>query len=427
MAIQTLASQTGAKPARIRRVQNVTLVLLFIAGIVNFLDRSSLSVAGEAIRGDLGLSATEFGVLLSAFSLSYGFAQLPSGMLLDRFGPRIVLGAGLIFWSLMQALTGMVNSFSHFILLRIGLGIGEAPFMPAGVKSINDWYVQKERGTAVGIFNSSTVLGQAIAPPALVLMQIAWGWRTMFVVIGLAGIVVGLYWYAWYRNRAQFDLQQDERLYLAAPVQARPTLNFSEWLGLFKRRTTWGMILGFSGVNYTGWLYIAWLPGYLQAQQGLSLAKTGWVAAIPFLAAAVGMWVNGIVVDALARRGYDLAKTRKTAIVVGLLLSALGTLLVVQSSSPAQAVAFISMALFCVHFAGTSAWGLVQVLVSEQKVASVAAIQNFGSFVFASFAPVVTGWVVDTTHSFNLALVIAACVTFTGALCYFFIVKDPIH
>ena len=427
MDVDVSTSVAGNKPQRIRRIQTVTLVLLFMAGIVNFLDRSSLSVAGEAIRGELGLSATEFGVLLSAFSLSYGFSQLPSGILLDRFGPRIVLGAGLIFWSLMQALTGMVNSFSHFILMRIGLGIGEAPFMPAGVKSITDWYAQKERGTALGIFNSSTVIGQAIAPPALVLMQLAWGWRTMFVIIGVAGILVGICWYAWYRNRAQFDLQQDERLYLAAPVQARPTLNFSEWLGLFKRRTTWGMILGFSGVNYTGWLYIAWLPGYLQAQQGLSLAKTGWVAAIPFLAAAVGMWVNGIVVDALARRGYELAKTRKTAIVVGRLLSALGTLLVVQSSSPAQAVAFISMALFCVHFAGTSAWGLVQVLVSEQKVASVAAIQNFGSFVFASFAPVVTGWVVDTTHSFNLALVIAACVTFTGALCYFFIVKDPIH
>ncbi len=143
MAIETLAARTGATPLRIRRVQKITLTLLFIAGIVNFLDRSSLSVAGEAIRADLGLSATEFGVLLSAFSLSYGFAQLPSGILLDRLGPRIVLGAGLIFWSAMQALTGMVNSFSHFILLRIGLGIGEAPFMPAGVKSINDWYAQK--------------------------------------------------------------------------------------------------------------------------------------------------------------------------------------------------------------------------------------------------------------------------------------------
>lgn len=335
MDVDVSTSVAGNKPQRIRRIQTVTLVLLFMAGIVNFLDRSSLSVAGEAIRGELGLSATEFGVLLSAFSLSYGFSQLPSGILLDRFGPRIVLGAGLIFWSLMQALTGMVNSFSHFILMRIGLGIGEAPFMPAGVKSITDWYAQKERGTALGIFNSSTVIGQAIAPPALVLMQLAWGWRAMFVIIGVAGI--------------------------------------------------------------------------------------------PFLAAAVGMWVNGIVVDRLAKKGYDLAKTRKTAIVCGLMMSALGTLLVVQSSSPAQAVAFISMALFCVHFAGTPAWGLVQVMVSETKVASIAGIQNFGSFVFASFAPIVTGWVVDTTHSFNLALVIAACVTFTGALCYFFIVKDRIE
>ena len=335
MDVDVSTSVAGNKPQRIRRIQTVTLVLLFMAGIVNFLDRSSLSVAGEAIRGELGLSATEFGVLLSAFSLSYGFSQLPSGILLDRFGPRIVLGAGLIFWSLMQALTGMVNSFSHFILMRIGLGIGEAPFMPAGVKSITDWYAQKERGTALGIFNSSTVIGQAIAPPALVLMQLAWGWRAMFVIIGVAGI--------------------------------------------------------------------------------------------PFLAAAVGMWVNGIVVDRLAKKGYDLAKTRKTAIVCGLMMSALGTLLVVQSSSPAQAVAFISMALFCVHFARTSAWGLVQVMVSETKVASIAGIQNFGSFVFASFAPIVTGWVVDTTHSFNLALVIAACVTFTGALCYFFIVKDRIE
>lgn len=286
MDVDVSTSVAGNKPQRIRRIQTVTLVLLFMAGIVNFLDRSSLSVAGEAIRGELGLSATEFGVLLSAFSLSYGFSQLPSGILLDRFGPRIVLGAGLIFWSLMQALTGMVNSFSHFILMRIGLGIGEAPFMPAGVKSITDWYAQKERGTALGIFNSSTVIGQAIAPPALVLMQLAWGWRAMFVIIGVAGI--------------------------------------------------------------------------------------------PFLAAAVGMWVNGIVVDRLAKKGYDLAKTRKTAIVCGLMMSALGTLLVVQSSSPALAVAFISMALFCVHFAGTSAWGLVQVMVSETKVASIAGIQNFG-------------------------------------------------
>ena len=239
MAIETLAARTGATPLRIRRVQKITLTLLFIAGIVNFLDRSSLSVAGEAIRADTGLSATEFGVLLSAFSLSYGFAQLPSGILLDRPGPRIVLGAGLIFWSAMQALTGMVNSFSHFILLRIGLGIGEAPFMPAGVKSINDWYAQRERGTAVGIFNSSTVLG-GYRPAGPGHHAVGPGWRTMFVVIGLAGIVVGLCWYVGYRNRRQFTLQEEEQQYLASEEAARPALKFSEWLALFKRRTTRG-------------------------------------------------------------------------------------------------------------------------------------------------------------------------------------------
>lgn len=414
------------KPSRIKTIQTVTLALLFIAGIVNFLDRSSLSVAGEAIRGELGLSATEFGVLLSAFSLSYGIAQLPSGILLDKFGPRIVLGAGLIFWSAMQVLTGAVNSFSHFILLRIGLGIGEAPFMPAGVKSITNWFVQRERGKALGLFNSSTVLGQAIAPPALVMMQIAWGWRTMFVVIGVAGILVGLCWYAWYRNRADFALTDEEREYLSAPVTSQPKLRLNEWFGLFKLRTTWGMILGFSGVNYTGWLYIAWLPGYLQVAQGFSLAKTGWVSALPFLAAAIGMWVNGIVVDTFAKKGFPLARVCKLSIVCGLILSALGTLLVVRSTTPMEAVAAICMALFCVHFAGTSAWALVQAMVSETKVASVAAIQNFGSFVFASFAPIVTGWVVDTTHSFNLAFIIAACVTFAGALCYLLIVKQKI-
>ncbi len=142
MDVDVSTSVAGNKPQRIRRIQTVTPVLLFMAGIVNFLDRSSLSVAGEAIRSELGLSATEFGFAFCIFSVLW-FSQLPSGILLDRFGPRIVLGAGLIFWSLMQALTGMVNSFSHFILMRIGLGIGEAPFMPAGVKSITDWYAQK--------------------------------------------------------------------------------------------------------------------------------------------------------------------------------------------------------------------------------------------------------------------------------------------
>ena len=418
-----------AKTARIKKIQTISLTLLFFAGIINFLDRGSLSIANEAIRADLGLSAMQFGFLLSAFSLSYGISQLPSGLLLDRFGPRIVLGAGLIFWSTMQGMAGMVHNFWQFIALRIGLGIGEAPFMPSGVKVVNDWFSSKERGMPMGIFNSSTTIGQAFAPPILVALMLAFGWRMMFVIIGVAGIMIGVCWYAYYRNRESMDLSDDDLKYLNSGREEKPKqqVTLKEWGALFKRRTVWGMILGFSGVNYTGWLYLAWLPGYLQAERGLSLANTGWVAAIPFIFGAMGMLVNGMVADRLATKGYSQMGSRKFLICLGLVLSAVCTLLVVQSTTTTMAVMFISLALFFVHFAGTSCWGLVQVVTPSKMVASVSSIQNFGSFIFASFAPIVTGWVLDTTGSFNWALIVCSMVTFGGALAYFFIVKDPLE
>ncbi len=428
-SLDSILPETLARSHKIKRIQTISLSLLFMAGIINFLDRGSLSIANQAIRGDLGLSGTEFGFLLSAFSLSYGISQLPSGILLDRFGPRIVLGGGLLFWSVMQALAGSVNSFSHFIMLRIGLGIGEAPFMPSGVKVVNDWFNVKKRGLPMGIFNSSTTLGQAFAPPILVALMLAFGWRMMFLIIGVAGIAVALCWCAWYRNRDQMALSTEDRAYLdqGSKPAVKTRLSLGEWGALFKRRSVWGMLLGFSGVNYTAWLYLAWLPGYLQAERGLSLANTGWVAAIPFLFGSLGMLVNGVVADRLAQKGYSLLKSRKALICFGLVCSAACTLLVIQSSSTAMAVAFISLALFFIHFAGTSAWGLVQVIAPSRMVASVSSIQNFGSFIFASFAPIVTGWVLDTTGSFNWALVVCSCVTFAGALSYFFIVKDPLE
>ncbi len=250
----------------------------------------------------------------------------------------------------------------------------------------------------------------------------------MFVVIGLAGIVVGLCWYVGYRNRRQFTLQEEEQQYLASEEAARPALKFSEWLALFKRRTTRGMILGFSGVNYTGWLYIARLPGYLQAQQGLSPARTGWVAAIPFLAAAVGMWVNGLGGRCHWRAEATIRRkpAKRRLLSVWCCRRWAPCWWCNRPRQPEGGGFYLHGAVLRSFCRDVRPRGLVQVMVAEHKVASVAAIQNFGSFVFASFAPIVTGWVVDTTHSFNLALVIAAGVTFAGALCYFFIVKTRI-
>ena len=160
------------RSTRIKRIQTTAMLLLFFAAVINYLDRSSLSVANLTIREELGLSATEIGALLSVFSLAYGIAQLPCGPLLDRKGPRLMLGLGMFFWSLFQAMSGMVHSFTQFVLVRIGMGIGEAPMNPCGVKVINDWFNIKERGRPMGFFNAASTIGVAVSPPILAAMML---------------------------------------------------------------------------------------------------------------------------------------------------------------------------------------------------------------------------------------------------------------
>lgn len=419
---------SSGKTDKIKKIQKTAMFLLFAAVVINFLDRSSLSVANSTIRSEMGLSATEIGLLLSAFSLAYGFAQLPCGALLDRKGPRIMLGIGMFFWSLFQAMCGVVTNLTQFILVRIGLGIGEAPMNPCGVKVINDWFNIKERGLPMGVFNAASTIGLAISPPILTAMMLAFGWRGMFITIGLLGIFLSIGWYMVYRNRENVELTQHELNYLnhGSVNSNREPLNFKEWRSLFKNRTMWGMMLGFSGINYTAWLYLAWLPGYLQNTYHLDLKSTGLLSAIPFLFGAAGMLINGFVTDELVNRGLSPLKSRKFCIVLGMLLSACFTYVVPNATTTNSAVLLIGMALFCIHFAGTSCWGLIHVAVASRMTASVGSIQNFASFIFASFAPVITGWILDTTKSFSLALTICSCVTVLGALSYIFIVKDPI-
>ncbi len=304
---------TLQRSSRIKKIQTTAMILLFLAAVINYLDRSSLSVANLTIRQELGLNATEIGALLSVFSLAYGIAQLPCGPLLDRKGPRIMLGLGMFFWSLFQALSGMVHSFTQFVLVRIGMGIGEAPMNPCGVKVINDWFNIKERGRPMGFFNAASTIGVAVSPPIPCRNDAD------------DGLALDVYHYRHtrdlYRYRLVYALSQpggspltaDEQAYLnAGSVNVRrDPLSFAEWRSLFKNKTMWGMMLGFSGINYTAWLYLAWLPGYLQTAYNLDLKSTGFMAAIPFLFGAAGMLINGYVTDWLVKGGMAPIKSRK--------------------------------------------------------------------------------------------------------------------
>ena len=256
--------------------------------------------------------------------------------------------------------------------------------------------------------SSSQTFGLAIAPPLLTVLMLHIGWRAMFMVLGAAGLPVALLWALLHRSRGT-TMHSEE---LAGPP---PKKVLSK---LLRQRTVWGMMLGFGGINYTAWLYISWLPGYLQTERHMSLAKSGWLAAVPFLAGACGMLCSGFAVDWLARRGSRIATVHRVQLVVGMLLSAVCTLLVSRSDTNAEAVTCISFAFFFIQFAGTSGWGYVQAVSPPGYVASLGALQNFASFVIASAAPVVTGALLDSTHSFTLSFMVCAGVTLLGALSY---------
>ena len=188
----------------------------------------------------------------------------------------------------------------------------------------------------------------------------------------------------------------------------------------------WGMMLGFGGINYTVWLYMSWMPNYLEAEHHISVAATGVIAIIPFLCGAIGMFLSGLIADFLVRRGLPAITTHRMLLVTGMTCSAICTLLVEHIPGATGAAFGIGMALFFTYLAGNSGWGLVQSVAPSGAVASVGTIQNFGSFVCASFAPLLTGWLLDRTHSFHLTLIICAMVSAMGALSYLLLVKDAI-
>ncbi|WP_347558212.1 MFS transporter [Robbsia sp. KACC 23696] len=416
------------KSARLKHTQRIAVLFLTVAGVVNYLDRSTLSIANHSVSQELHLSGAQIGLLLSAFSLAYAFAQLPVGALLDRFGSRVMLGLGMLVWSVAQLAGGFIQTLNHFIVARVVLGAAEAPLFPAGAKVVNEWFSVHERGGPTGTFIASSTIAPMIAPPLLTVIMLSLGWRTMFIVMGVLGILVAIGWYLIYRNRGEVTLTDDEVRYLdqndAVQESRGAGLSFAEWGGLFKLPNTWGMIFGFMGVIYMVWLYLTWLPGYLETERHISIAHTGWLVAIPYIFGTLGMGGSGHIADYLLRRGMAPIRSRKWPVCIGLIGAAAFTIPAAFTPSTALAITYISLAMFFVNLASGSAWALVSVAAPRHLVASLGSLQNFGGYLGGSFAPVITGIVVDQTHSFVNALLISAAIAFAAALVYLFVVRE---
>jgi MFS family permease len=418
-----------------RRRQLVTLGFLMLAGVLNYLDRTSLSIANPVIRREMSLSGTQMGGLLAAFSLAYGLGQIPAGTLVKRFGFRSVLGVSMIAWSAAQGMTSLVRSNAGFQALRALLGLGESPFFPASLDAVQSSFAPARRGRAMSLINTSTIIGQALAPPALTVLMLWAGWRGMFAMIGTAGLVFAVVWLAFGARRSGHVAEKTAgktasktALGGESPVRfsLRNLIADPDLLDLLRTRTMLGMMLGFGGINYSAWLYLTWLPGYLASEYHLTLGPTGMISGIPFAAGAVGMITSGILTDMKVGDQRQLMTHRRNLIVAGMVLSAGCTALVARATSLGMAVAAISMAVLFIHFAGTAAWNLIHVASPARLSAQVGALQSMGSYAIASAGPVITGWLLDRTHSFHIALLICSVVTTAGSVAYLTMTLKPI-
>ncbi|AQS87841.1 hypothetical protein AA101099_0176 [Neoasaia chiangmaiensis NBRC 101099] len=393
----------------------LVLILLMIAGCVSYADRSALAIAGMAIRGDLGLSYVALGWGLSSFAWGYLLFQLPAGILSDRLGGRLLLGGGLVFWSAAQIASGFMHGATGLFVSRLFLGLGETPLFLAGTRILTLWYPPARRATAIGMFNASASLGPAIAPPILVTIMHGWGWRSMFVTLGLVGVVLGLTWWAIYRDPSTARAAGPEEVARPTPVGA----SLGATLGAIVRQpAAWVSFSGFVGVIYLTWLYASWLPAYLQTARHFSGENAGLLSALPQVAAFVGSVMGGVVTDFLGRRGYSRLEACRLPVVAGMVCAAFATVGAAYWPGAGGSLALMCVATAAGGLAMTCAWVLGPVLATTRTVATFEAFQNMGGSLGGALAPSVTGILTQYSGSFVPALVLAAAVGLTSAVIY---------
>ena len=413
--------------SRLRRLQLLFTGFCAMSIGLNNLDRATISVAAVNVRHDFGLTATEIGALISVWSLSYAFAQLPAGFLVDRFGPRLLAGIGMLLWSIFQGLGGIVTSYGQLLWLRGALGIAEAPTGPSNAKVVATWFPESKRGVPTGLYVSGTALGPAIAPPLLTSLMLIYGWRMMFIIMGIVGVILSTCWLLFYRNIQAAGVSRKELVSVGFDEHASGvTITIRQWGGLFRTSTVLGIIFGCCALGFVTWIYSGWLPMMLETQYHETIRKTGYLAAIPWIGGVVGALLGGYIADFLVKIGFGRVNSKKIPIVCGVLGLSVFTALAGLSRSLTIVETFVFFGLMAASISVTVLWTSTATLVPKEYVASFGSIMNFSSFIGATISPILTGYTVDVTGSFDVALLIGSGVGILGAVIMAIMIKKPV-
>ena len=407
-------------------------LLLFALALINYIDRVTLSFAATPITKEYGLSPVLLGYLFSSFLWTYALFLLPMGLLVDRFGAKRVAGVGLGIWSVATAAAGLAGSFPALLASRLVMGGGEASSNPAGARVIREWIPASERGLVNAVFNSGSYAGPAICALAAGPTIEAFGWRALFFTAGGIGVMWILCWLLWFDKPEKASwLGAEERAKILAergrvkaPIDdGLPGPGLRQLLG--RGPTLWGLALT-QGCNvYSQYLFLTWLPSYLQQSKGLTVAKTGLFAAVPYVVAMVLCIAIGQLSDRFLRGDVGGGR-RRYVIAAAMILSSI-ILAAPMVNSVALILVLISLSLTGIAATTSMNFALLNDLLPDSRSVGLAmAFLVMGGNVFGLMAPIVTGYVINFTGSYDMAFVIAGILLLIGAASVMTLTRRPI-
>ncbi|WP_440906667.1 MFS transporter (plasmid) [Catenovulum sp. SX2] len=400
------------------------LALIFISVVINYMDRTNISVAAAAISADLNISKVEMGLIFSAFAWTYSIMQIPGGMLVDAVRIRFLYPFILVAWSLVTLVQGLVSSVAALIGCRMAIGFFEAPSYPANNKIVTQWFAEQERAGAIAVYTSGQFIGLAFLMPVLAVIQDWFGWRGLFIVSGLIGIVWAVIWYIFYKEAPTENTQANTQSNIqgnkttAEPANATP-VSMQNLKLAFSSKKLWGIYIGQFCLGGTLVFFLTWFPTYLAEYRGFSDLKTGFLASVPFLAAFCGVLLSGFVSDLLVRKGYSNEFARKTPIILGLFLSS-SVIFANYTDSTLWVTFFLSLTFFGNGLASIN-WVFVSLIAPKHMVGLVGGCFNFIGGLSAVIVPILIGFLVQD-GDFRPALALIAGLAFVGLFSYLFLV-----
>jgi ACS family D-galactonate transporter-like MFS transporter len=424
---------TAAQPLKIPRRRWGIAALLGLGVLVNYFDRVNLSVSRDALQDAFGISAVMFGYLSSAYNWSYALLQLPSGLLLDRFGVRRVGIVSTVIWSIASFAAAISGGVGALFASRLLLGIGEAPTFPAYAKATGYWFPKNERSLATAMFDSMAKFSSAIGIPILGLLLLHFGWRWNFAATGVISVLFLALFYAFYRNPSEDKLlSSTEREFIlrggAQPEDRARAAKGAPLAYLLRQRQVWGLVLGFASYNYSFYLLLTWLPSYLSTTHHIDLLHSVLYTSVPWLIATIlDLAVGGWLVDALIQRGRNPVRVRQSILIGGTALG-LGIFGAAHAQSATSALIWISLCIGGLSAASPVGWSIPSLIAPKESVGTLGGILNFGNQLAGIAAPIVTGYVVQATHSFFWAFAVAGIFLLIGIAGYVFLLgsMDPV-